>query len=181
MIPMVLHLIPLAALAAMLVVVGLRLAHPREALHAWRVGREQFIAFGATIIGVLLTDLLIGVAIGIAAKIVTHLAHGVSIPAMLRCPVEIGDDGTARVRGAAVFTNWIPLRRRIAALSREADGSLVVDFSGASFVDHTTIEKLEAFAARREADGPSVRIEGLEALRPLAEHPLAARIRDRGA
>ena len=181
MIPMVLHLIPLAALAAMLVVVGLRLAHPREALHAWRVGREQFIAFGATIIGVLLTDLLIGVAIGIAAKIVTHLAHGVSIPAMLRCPVEIGDDGTARVRGAAVFTNWIPLRRRIAALSREADGSLVVDFSGASFVDHTTIEKLEAFAARREADGPSVRIEGWEALRPLAEHPLAARIRDRGA
>jgi MFS superfamily sulfate permease-like transporter len=68
LIPMVLHLIPLAALAAMLVYTGFRLAHPSEFMHAYKIGREQLVIFVVTLVCVLATDLLIGIAIGIAVK-----------------------------------------------------------------------------------------------------------------
>src|SRR5690606_1931475 len=44
-----LHMIPLAALAAMLIYTGFRLAHPREFVATYRVGQEQFVIFVSTI------------------------------------------------------------------------------------------------------------------------------------
>ena len=75
-VPMYLHLIPLAALAAMLVYTGFRLAHPTEFVNVFRIGREQLAIFVTTIIMVLWTDLLIGVAAGIALKMMFHIADG---------------------------------------------------------------------------------------------------------
>ena len=73
---MILHRIPLAALAAMLVYTGYRLAHPTEFVHVWRIGQEQLLIFVATLVVVLATDLLIGVAAGILLKMAIHLANG---------------------------------------------------------------------------------------------------------
>jgi MFS superfamily sulfate permease-like transporter len=183
LIPVVLHQIPLAALAAMLVYTGFRLAHPRELARALAVGREQLIAFVATIVGVLLTDLLIGVAIGIVAKGVTHLVNGVPFASLFvpSCEVERGSDGVrvVRVGRAAVFSNWIPLRRRLVALAGE--GGLTVDLSGASFVDHTTMEKLDELARRLSADGSPCRVTGADALRAVSDHPHATRKAARAA
>ena len=60
----------------MLVYTGFRLASPREFAHVYQIGREQLVIFVATIVGVLATDLLIGIAIGIAVKALIHLLHG---------------------------------------------------------------------------------------------------------
>lgn len=56
LIPMVLHRIPMAALAAMLIYTGFRLAHPKEFLNVWKRGREQLIVFLVTLVAVLATD-----------------------------------------------------------------------------------------------------------------------------
>jgi hypothetical protein len=61
----VLNLVPLAALAAILIYVGWKLAHPIHLLQAWRIGRDQFVPFTVTIVAILLTDLLVGVIIGL--------------------------------------------------------------------------------------------------------------------
>lgn len=61
-----LNLIPLASLAAILIVVGYKLARPGLFVEMYRLGWEQFIPFIATIAGMLATDLLRGISIGMA-------------------------------------------------------------------------------------------------------------------
>jgi len=69
-IPMVLNKIPLATLAAILLLVGYKLAKPATFLHFWHKGKYQFIPFIATLLAVVFTDLLKGVALGIIISII---------------------------------------------------------------------------------------------------------------
>ncbi|MCP1995407.1 SulP family inorganic anion transporter [Flavobacterium sp. HSC-61S13] len=68
-IPFVLNLIPLATLAAVLVLVGYKLAKPVLFVHFWKKGYTQFVPFVATFSMVVLSDLLIGVAVGLATSV----------------------------------------------------------------------------------------------------------------
>ena len=68
-IPGVLNLIPLSALAAILILVGYKLAKVELFKSQWKLGYEQFIPFISTILGVLFTDLLKGIAIGMVISI----------------------------------------------------------------------------------------------------------------
>lgn len=70
-----LNLIPLASLAAILIMIGYKLAKPALFKQLYRLGSEQFIPFIATIVGILATDLLKGIAIGMAFGIFYTLHH----------------------------------------------------------------------------------------------------------
>lgn len=69
-IPAVLNKIPLATLAAILLMVGYKLAKPATFFHFWEKGKYQFVPFIATLVGVVFTDLLKGVALGIVISII---------------------------------------------------------------------------------------------------------------
>ena len=69
-IPTILNKIPLATLAAILLLVGYKLAKPATFLHFWQKGKYQFIPFIATLLAVVFTDLLKGVALGIIISII---------------------------------------------------------------------------------------------------------------
>ena len=69
-IPMILNKIPLATLAAILILVGYKLAKPATFKHFWENGKYQFIPFIATLLAVVFTDLLKGVALGILISII---------------------------------------------------------------------------------------------------------------
>ncbi|NBX26564.1 MAG: sulfate transporter, partial [Planctomycetes bacterium] len=66
--PTVLNRIPLSALAAILVVTGFKLAHPSIFRSMWREGANQFVPFVVTVSAIVLTDLLLGVMIGLAVS-----------------------------------------------------------------------------------------------------------------
>ena len=68
-IPSILNMIPLASLAAVLLIVGYKLAHPSKFKAIYKQGWTQFLPFMITIIAILCTDLLIGIGIGLAAAI----------------------------------------------------------------------------------------------------------------
>jgi MFS superfamily sulfate permease-like transporter len=69
-IPFVLNKIPLATLAAILLLVGYKLAKPATFIHFWEKGKYQFVPFIATLLAVVFMDLLKGVALGIIISII---------------------------------------------------------------------------------------------------------------
>ena len=69
-IPTLLNKIPLATLAAVLLLVGYKLANPKTIIHFWEKGKYQFIPFMATLLAVVFTDLLKGVALGMIISII---------------------------------------------------------------------------------------------------------------
>ena len=73
-IPQLLNRIPLSALAAILMVTGFKLAGPKVFKSTWQQGKAQFIPFLVTIVAIVLTDLLIGVLIGLGTSITFILA-----------------------------------------------------------------------------------------------------------
>jgi MFS superfamily sulfate permease-like transporter len=181
LLPAVIHRIPLAALAAMLIYTGFRLAHPREFVGVYKVGREQFIIFVGTIIGVLATDLLIGIAIGIGLKILIHLVNGVPLRSLFRPYVAVvqQDEKTARlvVSHSAVFSNWLMIRPRIVDAGLVKWKNVVVDLSSTCYVDHTVMEKLHELEQDFRHEGLHLQVVGLENHRSLSGHPHSARKR----
>ncbi|STX44879.1 sulfate transporter [Legionella donaldsonii] len=70
-----LNLIPLASLAAILILIGYKLAKPVLFKQLYRLGAEQFVPFIATVVGIVATDLLKGICIGLAFGIFYTLRH----------------------------------------------------------------------------------------------------------
>ncbi|MBK7406802.1 MAG: SulP family inorganic anion transporter [Saprospirales bacterium] len=79
-IPHVLNMIPLASLAAILLVVGYKLAKPSLVKEMFGKGKSQFIPFVVTIVGIVFTDLLIGIAMGMVVAIMHILWNNYKIP-----------------------------------------------------------------------------------------------------
>lgn len=175
LVPGLLHHIPLAALAAMLIFTGTRLASPREFYHAWKIGPDQFMLFTTTLVVTLATDLLIGVGAGLGLKVVLHWLRGASPATLFSTHVDRSEDGdvvTLGIRGPAAFPSLLRIRRE---LDRIDDGTrtVVVDLSQCMLVDHTFLNRIEGMAA--ELDSAKLVVTGLDELRPVSTHPLAAR------
>jgi MFS superfamily sulfate permease-like transporter len=140
------RLVPVASLAAMLVYTGFRLAHPREFLHVYRIGREQFVVFVGTIVAVLATDLLIGILIGIGIELLIQFINGVPLGSLVRPITEVRqvDEKTYAIcpQQSAVFCNWIMIRNKIRSYGLAQNMNIILDLSHASIVDHTVMEKL---------------------------------------
>jgi MFS superfamily sulfate permease-like transporter len=177
-VPMLLNQIPLAALAAMLVYTGYNLASPREFRHMWLVGKEQLTVFLSTLIATLATDLLIGIAVGILVKIAIHLWNGAPLSSLFTPRTIIGHTPSGatvlHVQDAAVFTNWLKIRKQMLALATERE--VIVDLSGARLVDHTTMKKLEEMAHDWKLAGRELVISGLQMHQQLSPHPHSARV-----
>lgn len=175
LIPAVIQLVPLAALAAMLVHTAARLASPGLFRAARSVGPEQAAAFAATLITTLATDLLIGVLVGLAVNAALCVKYGAPVGALFRprLQIEAAEDGAVvRVRGAAVFTNFLSLRRAIPVVPGAA---IRIDFTEARVVDHTTLDRLHALSEQLAVDGTHMTISGLMDHKPVSPHPRATR------
>lgn len=181
LIPTVLHRIPLAALAAMLVYTGYRLAHPTEFLHVYRIGKEQLAIFMTTLVVVLVEDLLLGVAAGILLKMVIHVANGVPLKSLFKQYIEVQevDANTSMIiaRESAVFSNWIPFKRQIEDIGLVQRRNLIIDLSDANLVDNSVMEKLDEMERDFEMEGLTFEVRGLDTLQPLTDAPHSARKR----
>ncbi len=175
--PHFIHEIPLASLAALLVYTGFRLASPKEFAKTMDIGWEQLALFVITIIGVLATDLLIGVLIGIAAKLMLHLARGVPFGNLFKINYVVRQTEPhvfhVRVNGAAIFSNFIALKSEVTGLPDRA--TVIFDLSDTYLIDHTVMEFIEHFREDYVRRGGQCLVRGLENHRPYSGHPLAAR------
>jgi MFS superfamily sulfate permease-like transporter len=176
------RMIPLAALAAMLVYTGFRLAHPREFLHVYRIGREQLVVFVGTIVAVLATDLLVGIFIGIGIELLIQFINGVPLRSLLRPDAEVKqiDERTWLIcpRHAAVFFNWLPIRSKIERFGLAQNMNVIVDLSATQMVDHTVMEKLHQLEREFASRDIALAIVGLDDHVMFSPHPAAARFRN---
>jgi len=172
----VIELIPKAALAALLIGVGFKLAHPKEFAHTLKIGRDQFAVFLITIFFTLYEDLLVGIASGIILEIVLHLINGASLKSLFSPSMKVSEEGSnllVKVSGTPVFTNFIALKKRLENLPKGRKISL--DFSSAHLIDHTVMEGVHHFELDYAESGGSVNVTGLDGHSPYSEHSFAAR------
>ena len=170
--------IPLAALAALLVFTGYRLAAPRVFVETYKIGGEQIFLFVVTIIATLATDLLIGVGTGILCKFVLHLVKGAEPKHLfsVNAVVEKQSDGTYVVRllSAAIFSNFISLKKILDKIPRGK--TITVDLSKSKLVDHSVMEHLHHYQREYINDGGKFKTIGLEQHKRASQHPLASAI-----
>lgn len=173
--PKLIHEIPLASLASLLVYTGYRLAAPKEFIKTLEVGLDNFSVFVITILGVLATDLLIGVAIGIAAKSLIHIIRGVKLKNFLSMAYKIhqtdADTYHIQVSGAAIFSNLIGLKSELSTLPPQK--TIFFDLSETDLIDHTVMEFMAEFAEDYRRRGGQCQIVGLDNHRSYSDHPHA--------
>lgn len=175
--PQVIHSIPLSALAALLVFTGFKLASPSEFARVLQVGTEQFFMFIVTIIGVLATDLLVGVAIGIVVKFVVHIVRGVWWKNLFKIYFSVNeaekDKIIVKLDGSAIFSNFLPLKKALDILP--AGKNVTLDLSNAYLIDHTVLEYIHDFMHDYASHGGQCQQIG-DAIHTFSDHDLAARI-----
>ncbi len=141
-----LNLIPLASLAAILIMVGYKLAKPSLFKHMYKLGWEQFIPFMATIVAILLTDLLRGITIGILFGIFYTLRHSYRNSHHLK-KVETNENGLTTYRlilaEEVSFFNKASLLNTLTDLQNNC--KVIIDFTNSKAIAYDVIEIINDF------------------------------------
>ncbi|MEK4034009.1 SulP family inorganic anion transporter [Methylocystis sp. IM3] len=162
----VLNMIPLACLAAVLLLTGYKLAKPKLVIEQFEKGFAQFAPFAVTIAAILLTDLLKGMAIGMAVGLFFVLYGNYHSAFTL---TRDGKNYLLRLQKDVSFLNRAPLRNLLADI--EDDSYVVIDGTRANFIDHDIMETLEDFM--KAASDNNIRVE-LKNVRGLAAPAMVA-------
>lgn len=139
-IPVVLNLIPKAALAAVLIYTGYKLAKPSLFKLYYKKGWDQFLPFVITIVAILLTDLLIGVMIGIGVGIFFVVRSNFKTAVFI-----VNDENRYlfRLRKDVSFLNKPIIKAKLEEVPENA--SVLIDAGRADFIDKDVVEVIEHF------------------------------------
>lgn len=155
LIPTIINLIPLSALAAILIQTGYKLAKPSLFIARWKQGYTQFIPFFVTVVAILFTDLLKGIAVGLV------IGFGFVIARNFRTAISyVERDGMAMVR-ARRDLYFIHKPQLQEALLRVPEGSeLIIDLSSTVFVDLDNVDIINGFIKGAPFKSITVRLKG---------------------
>lgn len=168
LIPTLLNMIPLSVLAAILFLVGYKLAKPALFKKMYELGWKQFVPFIVTILGIIFTDLLIGIGLGLAVGIVVILLKSYQNSHFLH--IEDKSDGKHRIKMTlaeeVTFFNKGAILKELDSLPR--DTYLELDLIKTRYLDNDIIEILDDF--RLKAKERNIDIK-LISKRGVAENP----------
>lgn len=142
-----LNLIPLAALAAVLILVGYKLAKWSLFIEMYRKGLSQFIPFMTTIIAILFTDLLKGIAVGILVSVFYILKRNYQNHFS---KVETEDQLELILSEEVTFLNKGDIMN---VLYKQKDKRIVIDASRTKSIDQDVLEALQEFKFNAEQEG----------------------------
>lgn len=143
-IPFVLNKIPYASLCAILIMTGYNLTKPQLYKHMWNLGWKQFIPFICTISIILLTDLLIGVAIGLLIAVYFIVRNNSKEEFTITKKHMLGiDHYTIQLHSNVTFLNKVNLKKTLDIIPNYS--KLVIDGSNSTFIDHDILEIISEF------------------------------------
>ncbi len=148
LIPKLLNMIPLSVLAAILFIVGYKLAKPALFKQMYLLGWKQFVPFLVTIMGIIFTDLLIGIGLGLAVGVVVVLIKSFQNSHFLHKEDE--SNGSQKIKMTlaeeVTFFNKGAILKELDQLP--ADCHLELDVRNTRFLDYDIIEILDDFALK---------------------------------
>lgn len=144
LVPNLLNKIPLASLAAVLMVVGYKLAKPSLFKEMFRKGYLQFLPFMVTIVAIVFTDLLVGIGIGMAVAIFNILIKNLKNPYVLKETHDSTDEHyRIELSEQVTFLNKAQILKQLNAIPNGAE--VLIDTSKCVFIEHDVIEIIDDF------------------------------------
>lgn len=158
LIPTLLNKIPLSVLAAILLIVGYKLAKPSLFKTMYQLGWKQFIPFIVTILGIVFTDLLVGIGMGLVVGIFVILIKSFQNSHFLH--IEDNSNGKHRIKMTlaeeVTFINKGAILKELESLPR--DTILDLDVRNTRFLDYDIVEILEDFSEKARQRNINIKI-----------------------
>ncbi|WP_396140223.1 SulP family inorganic anion transporter [Flavobacterium sp.] len=150
-IPIILNKIPLATLAAVLLLVGYKLANPKVIIHFWKRGKYQFVPFISTFLGVVFTDLLKGVALGIVISIIFVLKGNLKRAYNFR-KEEYADGDVIHIDLAqeVSFLNKAAIKSTLMAIPENS--KVIINAEDTVYIAHDILDLIREFKTVRAKD-----------------------------
>ncbi|MBR9757556.1 MAG: SulP family inorganic anion transporter [Algicola sp.] len=168
LIPRLLNMIPLSVLAAILLVVGYKLAKPALFKDMYKMGWKQSVPFFVTVFGIVFTDLLMGISLGLAVGIVVILLKSYQNSHFLH--IEDKSNGKHRIKMTlaeeVTFFNKGAILKELDSLPR--DTYLEINLIKTRYLDNDIIEILEDFLHKAEERNIDIK---LVSKRGVVENP----------
>ena len=147
-IPILLNKIPLSVLAAVLLLVGYKLAKPSTFKAMYNAGWKQFVPYIVTILGIVFTDLLVGIGMGLGVGIIVILYKSYQNSHFLH--IEDKSNGKHKIKMTlaeeVTFFNKGAILKELEALPEDTD--LTLDVRKTRYLDSDVIEILEDFSEK---------------------------------
>jgi MFS superfamily sulfate permease-like transporter len=158
LIPTLLNKIPLSVLAAILLIVGYKLAKPGLFIKMYHQGWKQFLPFTVTVLGIVFTDLLIGISLGLAVGIVVILIKSFQNSHFLH--IQDRSNGKHKIKMTlaeeVTFFNKGAILNELDSLPSET--CLELDVRKTRYLDNDIIEILEDFAFKAKERNIDIRL-----------------------
>ncbi len=143
-IPSLLNKIPMACLAAILIMIGLKLASPKVFKHMWHAGKFQFIPFIATAIAVVGIDLLKGVGIGLIISIFFILRGNMKLAYFFKKEDHHeGETITIDLAQEVSFLNKAAIKHTLSHLPKHC--KVIIDAKNTVYIDYDVLELIKDF------------------------------------
>ncbi|MBA3682483.1 MAG: SulP family inorganic anion transporter [Bacteroidetes bacterium] len=172
------EMIPNVALAAMLIFVGFRLAHPKQFVHTFNIGKEQLVVFCVTILVTIATDLLMGVGSGILLELIINLKNGIAVSALFKSDAKVikqnEDNYVLKATNGLVFSNILGFKKIFATIPQGKN--VIIDMSKAKIVDHTSIITINGLVEDYKENDGKIKVIGFENHRQLSRAATSTRI-----
>jgi len=160
-----LNMIPLASLAAILLMVGYKLAKPALFKQMYKLGWEQFMPFTATVVAILLTDLLKGITVGVLVGIFYTLRHSYRNSHHLKDTITSADGQEVHHIVLAEEVSFFNKASVMESLNKiPKDAKVIIDFKKSKSVAHDVIEIIEDFKVN--AKTRNITVETVKYIQP---------------
>jgi len=159
LLPSILNMIPYAALAAILLQVGYKLASPKLFKHMYSLGKYQFIPFIVTVVAVIFSDLLIGIMVGMGVAIFNILMANYRTPIIMEDQKVDNKCVKITLSQEVSFLNKGGLRQTLDHI--EPGTKLIIDATKSVSIDYDIIEVIEAFKEKAKHTDIELEVIGI--------------------
>ncbi|HMQ09724.1 MAG TPA: SulP family inorganic anion transporter [Oligoflexia bacterium] len=160
LLPNILNMIPLASLAAILLLVGYKLAHPKTFKAIFKLGRYQFLPFIVTVVAILLTDLLTGIGLGLVVAVFFILLNNFRHSYACKTVVENGQQEHMKLYLSENVSFWN--RASIIKILQDVkpNSKLTIDAKYSINIDHDIYEIIDDFKKNAQLKNVEISFKG---------------------